>query len=311
MQIIQGTTAFEIEGRSAVAIGKFDGIHEGHRLLLSHILKERENGRRSVVFTFDPPASVFFGKSGEGQLTTRREKRQIFAELGIDVLVEFPLTAETAAISPEKFIEEILCGQLHAAYVAAGTDLSFGYRGQGNQELLQKMTDTFGYEVDIVDKIRKDGREISSSYVREEIEQGHMEMAAELLGSAYEVSGVVEEGKRLGRRLGMPTLNLYPEKDKLLPPRGVYYSMVFWDGREYPGITNIGHKPTVNNTSLISVETYLYDFKEDMYGKEIRTALLHFKRPEQRFGSVEELKAQMEKDIAAGRIYHKLPVQYI
>ncbi len=311
MQIIQGTTAFEIEGKSAVAIGKFDGIHEGHRLLLSHILKERENGRRSVVFTFDPPASVFFGKSGEGQLTTRREKRQIFAELGIDVLVEFPLTAETAAISPEKFIEEILCGQLHAAYVAAGTDLSFGYRGQGNQELLQKMADTFGYEVDIVDKIRKDGREISSSYVREEIEQGHMEMAAELLGSAYEVSGIVEEGKRLGRRLGMPTLNLYPEKDKLLPPRGVYYSMVFCEGREYPGITNIGHKPTVNNTPLISVETYLYDFKEDMYGKEIRTALLHFKRPEQRFDSVEELKAQMEKDIAAGRIYHKLPVQYI
>ena len=149
MQIIQGTTAFEIEGKSAVAIGKFDGIHEGHRLLLSHILKERENGRRSVVFTFDPPASVFFGKSGEGQLTTRREKRQIFAELGIDVLVEFPLTAETAAISPEKFIEEILCGQLHAAYVAAGTDLSFGYRGQGNQELLQKMADTFGICNDI------------------------------------------------------------------------------------------------------------------------------------------------------------------
>ena len=107
MQIIQGTTAFEIEGKSAVANGKFDGIQEGHIRLHSLILKERENGRRSVVFTFDPPASVFFGKSGEGQLTTRREKRQIFAELGIDVLVEFPLTAETAAISPEKFIEEI------------------------------------------------------------------------------------------------------------------------------------------------------------------------------------------------------------
>ena len=87
--------------------------------------------------------------------------------------------------------------------------------------------------------------------------------------------------------------------------------MVFCEGREYPGITNIGYKPTVNDAPLISVETYLYDFKEDMYGKEIRTALLHFKRPEQRFGSVEELKAQMEKDIAAGRIYHKLPVQYI
>lgn len=306
MQIIQGTTAFEIEGRSAVAIGKFDGIHEGHRLLLSHILKEKAKGRKAAVFTFDPPASVFFGKSGEGQLTTRKEKRQIFAELGIDVLVEFPLNAETAATSPEAFIEEILCGQLHAAYVAAGTDLSFGYRGQGNRELLQKMADTFGYQVEIVDKITKDGREISSSYVREEIEQGHMETAAELLGSAYEVSGIVEEGKRLGRKLGMPTLNLYPEKDKLLPPRGVYYSMVFCEGKEYPGITNIGHKPTVNDTPLISVETYLYDFEEDMYGKEIRTALLHFKRPERKFDSVEALKMQMEKDIAAGRDYHKL-----
>lgn len=313
MQIIEGTTEFQIEGRSAVAIGKFDGIHRGHIKLLEYILAKKALGLKAVVFTFDPPASVFFGRSGERELSPLSEKRKIFEKLGVDILVEFPLNANTAAIPAEEFVENILVFQMHAAYIAAGSDLSFGYKGIGNKDLLLQLSETCGYQVEIIDKVMEGEREISSTFVREEVEAGNMEMAARLLGRSYSVTGIVENGKKLGRKLGMPTLNLYPPQDKLLPPNGVYFSRVLCEEGQYTGITNIGKKPTVNHTGTVSVETYLYDFEKDMYGREIVTELLHFKRPEYKFDGVEELKQQMERDIAEGRLYHchKLPTDTV
>lgn len=305
MRIIQDTTEFHIDGKSAVALGKFDGIHRGHRALLSRILEQKKNGLLAVIFTFHPSAAAFFGKSESGELTTRMEKRQYFEELGIDVLVEFPLNAETASITAEKFITDILKKRMNAAYIAAGEDVSFGYGGLGRRTLLERMAGEMGYQVEIIDKVYHDGREISSTYVREEVEKGDMETVEVLLGRNYSIRGCVEQGNRLGRRLGMPTLNLYPEEEKLLPPKGVYYSRVLYQGCVYPGITNVGKKPTVNDTEKISVETYLYDFDKDMYGREIITELLCFKRPEQKFQDVRMLKEQMEKDIEEGRNYHK------
>lgn len=304
MKIIHDTTEFQIDQRSAIAIGKFDGVHKGHMELLSHILKMKEQKMAAVVFTFHPSAAVFFGQAKGAELTTRYEKRQLFENMGIDILVEFPLTEKTAATPPEEFVRKILVDKMNVGYIAAGEDLSFGNKGLGNKELLIKMSQELAYQVKIINKVYCVEREISSTFVREEVEKGDMSMTARLLGRYYSFEGRVQEGNRLGRRLGMPTLNLYPDKEKLLPPKGVYYSRVLFEGGTYPGITNIGYKPTVNETNTVSVETYLYDFDKDMYGKEIVTELLQFKRPEQRFGSVEELKAQMEKDIAQGRVFH-------
>lgn len=304
MQIIKGTTEFQIEGRSAIAIGKFDGIHRGHIKLLAYILARKAEGLKAVVFTFDPPASVFFGGAGDKELSPLPEKRHFFERLGIDILVEFPLNHETAAITAEDFVEKILVSSMHAAYIAAGSDLSFGYKGSGDKVLLQKLSARYDYRTEIISKVMEGEREISSSYVREEVEKGNMEKAFKLLGRAYSVTGIVEEGNKLGRRLGMPTLNLYPGKDKLLPPSGVYFSRILYGENIYQGITNIGKKPTVNHTDVISVETYLYDFQKDVYGQRITVELLHFKRPEYQFPGIEELKKQMEEDIAAGRRYH-------
>lgn len=304
MKIICDTIKFQIEQKSAVAIGKFDGVHRGHMELLSHIIKMKEKKMAAVVFTFHPSAAAFFGQSKEAELTTRYEKRQLFEAIGVDVLVEFPLNEETAATPPEEFVEKILVRQMHAGYIAAGEDVSFGYKGLGNKELLIQMAGRLDYQVEIINKVYEERREISSTYVREEVEKGDMEKTARLLGRFYSFEGQVERGNRLGRKMGMPTLNLYPEKEKLLPPKGVYYSRVLFEGAVYPGITNIGLKPTVNSTSNISVETYLYDFDKDMYGRKIVTELLQFKRPEQKFESVEKLKEQMEKDIEQGRKYH-------
>lgn len=304
MQIIQDTTEFHIQQKTAVAIGKFDGLHRGHAALLSCILEQKSKGMSAVVFTFHPSAAAFFGKKEEKELTTRQEKRKLFENMGIDILVEFPLNNETAAILPEDFIEKILCQQLNAGFIAAGTDLSFGYKGKGDRVLLEQMAVQMRYEVQIIDKVLYGDREISSSFVREEVELGDMQKTHELLGRYYSFEGTVEAGRKLGRRLGMPTLNLYPRPEKLLPPKGVYFSQVLFEGGTYQGITNIGQKPTVNDTEAVSVETYLYDFDRDMYGKEIITELLQFKRKEQKFPDVQALKAQMEKDIQEGRQFH-------
>lgn len=303
MQIIERKTYFQLNGPSAAAIGKFDGIHRGHQALLHRVLEQKDKGLQAVVFTFDPSPAVFFSGEDLPELTTREEKRRLFAQLGIDVLIEYPLDFRTAAMEPERFIEEILDGQMKTAYIAAGEDLSFGREGRGDAGMLTAYASRFGYEAEIIKKICLEGVEISSSYVREVVKQGDMELAERLIGEPYSVRGIVAHGKRLGRRLGMPTVNLWPEKEKLLPPYGVYFSEVILGEKTYRGITNIGCKPTVNEENRVGVETYLYDFAQDIYGKEITVRLFSFHRAERKFASVEALKAQMAADIARGRYY--------
>ena len=192
MRIIQQTTEFHIEEKTAAAIGKFDGIHKGHGKLLENILRQKEKGLKSVVFTFEPLPAVFFGQTGIKELTSKREKEELFEKMGIDILIEFPLTEATASMSPEEFVREILVDKMNVEYLAAGTDLSFGYRGAGNGGLLKKLAREYGFKAEIIEKVCHDGREISSSYIREEIERGNMEKAAALIGNAYSISGIVE-----------------------------------------------------------------------------------------------------------------------
>lgn len=303
MQIISGTTEINWEQHTAVAIGKFDGIHQGHRRLLDRIIRAKEDGLAATIFTFDPPPSVFFSGKPQAELTTKEEKRRIFDKMGIDLLIEFPMNARTAAMPPETFVSRVLHEQLKARYIAAGTDLSFGDRGKGDWHLLKAMAEKMGYQVQVIDKIMYGGREISSTFVREEILKGNMELAEKLLGAPFTVSGTVKHGKRLGRTLGMPTVNLLPPRDKLLPPKGVYLSRMSAGGSWHEGITNIGCRPTVSNSGQMSVETYLYNFNEEIYGEYVEVSLLTYCRPEMKFSSVDELKENMARDIEAGREY--------
>lgn len=303
MRIISNTLDFELEGKSAVALGKFDGIHKGHIKLLERISEQKKRGMQTVIFTFDPSPQVLFGTGDVRSLMTREEKRTMFEKMGIDVLFEFPLNYETAAYEPEAFIREILVEKLHAGYIAAGTDLSYGDCGKGDAKLLLSKASMYGYEVDIIEKVMVGDEVVSSTLVRTEIEKGNMERATMLLGHPYCVGGIVEPGKKLGRTLDFPTLNLFPGQDKMLPPGGVYCSKVEYLGEVYPGITNIGYRPTVSNNGIVSVETYVFDFEMDLYGKEILVQLLTHTRPEKRFENVEQLKAQLEKDKEFGLRY--------
>ena len=304
MQIISETTEFNIGAKTAVAIGKFDGIHLGHKKLLDLILEQKKDSLKSVVFTFDPPPEEFFTGSRIPQLFTRFEKRAAFEEIGIDILIEFPLTAKTAATPPEEFVRDILVRQIGADYIAAGTDVSFGDKGRGDQYLLKNLSRELGYELGLIDKVRIDGSEVSSTRVRNEVADGNMPMVKRLLGYNYSICGTVEHGRHIGHTIGVPTVNIIPQVGKLLPPFGVYSSRVYLGTKVYDGMTNIGRKPTISDREQVGVETYIYDFDSDAYGQLLKVELIRFVRPEMKFDSLEQLKNQIKSDLINAREKH-------
>ncbi|EOS22565.1 MAG: bifunctional riboflavin kinase/FAD synthetase [Lachnospiraceae bacterium] len=309
MKIIENTTEFYIEEATAAAIGKFDGFHRGHQKLLGQLRQQQEQGLKSVVFTFVPSPAAFFSSSPVKELSTIEEKRRIFEKAGVDYLIEYPFHQEIADMEPEVFVKEVLAGRLRAKCVVAGEDVSFGKKGAGNYHLLQELASNCGYQVILIEKVSYQDKEVSSTYVREEVRKGNMELAAQLLGTPYHVGGKIIHGRQLGRTIGMPTVNLLPPSEKLLPPKGVYYSYVVLHGGEenkLPAITNIGTKPTVDDRCMMGVETYIYNFDQDVYGEELEVYLLKFKRPEMCFDGVDALKRQMAKDLAEGKQYHGL-----
>jgi len=307
MDIISDTKEFYINGRTAVAIGKFDGVHIGHQKLLmelSDAAASSDEEMRTCVFTFDPAPSVFFGAESS-LLTTRKEKRILFERKGIDILIEYPFDRETADTEPSDFLDDIIIGRIGAGVIAAGRDLSFGRKGAGDCTFLQKYGAENDIDVRIIDKLKidLDGEcEVSSTLIRELILQAKMEEAEMLLGIPYFIFGRVVHGNHIGAGLGFPTINILPDPDKMLPPYGVYTSDVIIDGKKYRGLTNIGRKPTVSDHEDRGVETYIYDFDRDVYGLDAEVYLKHFCRPEMRFGSLDELKAQLASDIESYRV---------
>lgn len=299
MIIISNTTDFEIPYDTAVIIGKFDGYHRGHQKLIENAMKKTPE-LKVAVFTFSPSPAAFFSKAVVQELSTVEEKRSLFESAGVDYLIEYPFCQEIADMDPEEYIRRVLVSQMHAKCIVAGEDVSFGKKGLGDYRLLQEKATIYDYDVILVDKVLYHDREVSSTYVREAVREGDMETASALLGNDYCVTGKIVHGRKLGRTIGMPTVNLTPSKEKLLPPNGVYYSYTIFNGKKYQSITNIGTKPTVNEEKVMGVETYIYDFSGDIYGEQIEVALLKWKRPEMKFADVDALKAQMQEDLHSG-----------
>lgn len=292
MEYMRGIDGLYVKEETAVTLGKFDGLHRGHQQLLKRI--QGKSGLKSAVFTINSRKTGF--------LLTIEEKRKLLEQQGLCYLVDCPFIPEISGMEAEEFVKEILVDRLHAKYIAVGSDFRFGHNRQGDALLLLWLQGRFGFHVEVIEKEKYGGRVISSTYVKEALEQGNMELANELLGYHFFVSGEVLHGRRLGRTLGIPTTNLVPATKKILPPNGVYFSKTVIDGKAYPGITNIGYKPTIGE-SFRGVETYIFDFDGDLYGKNIDVELWKYKRPEIKFDSVEALKAQMQADISSGKEY--------
>ena len=302
MKYIRNTTDFYIEENTVISLGKFDGIHRGHELLLEYLSAKKEEGLATVIFTFDIPPRKNVNGVESKVLTTNEEKMHMFEQIGMDYLVECPFTREIMCMEPENFIEKIV-RQLHIKCIVVGEDFRFGHNRRGNYRMLQEYSGQYGYEVVVVQKIKEDSRDISSTFVREEISLGNMEKANQLLGYRYFVTSVVSHGNQIGRTIGIPTINQLPPEEKLLPPNGVYVTEVFIDEKKYRGVTNVGCKPTIAGKNPIGVETHLLDFKEDVYEKLVTVEFLTRIREERKFASVEALKEQMQNDIAFARVY--------
>lgn len=280
--------------KTAVTIGKFDGLHRGHALLLDRI-KAQAPELCSVVITFDISPRVELEGQKNENLLTQAERAGMLRRRGIDVLIECPFNDRFLHLTPEEFLRE-LTERLNMAYIAVGADFRFGYRGAGDAALIEQMGQELCYKADVVPKLSMDGNVISSSRIRELVRTGDMEEAEKLLGFPYFISGEIVHGAHLGTRIGIPTINQYPPSDKLLPPRGVYVTTTEIAGKTYHGITNVGVKPTVQTTDAVNVETNILDFSGDVYEEEAEVRFLKYLRPERKFKDLTALRHQIETD---------------
>lgn len=302
MEYITKTTEFSIPGESVVTLGKFDGLHRGHQLLIQKVKKHANHGLHSVLFTFDVSPLVTLGNGVAKNILENKERKTLLKEYNIDYLVECPFVPEIIHMEAEEFVRKIIVEQLHARYIVVGTDFCFGYKRRGNVKLLQQLASRYGFEVEVVKKEMEGSREISSTYIREELQKGNIPFANRLLGYSFFIQGAIVQGRQLGRTMGLPTINQIPGERKLLPPNGVYISKTIINGIMYRGITNIGCKPTVEGT-FIGVETHLFDCDMDLYGQEAKVFLLKYIRSEKCFSGLEELKKQIQEDVELGRQY--------
>ncbi len=293
MQCLNELESYQDGRRAAVTLGKFDGLHLGHQKLIEKVRRYQSDDVAGIVCAFD---------MGNVSLLTGRQRRERL-EGHVDYLIACAFTKELREMEAERFIEEVLVQRMRAAHVVVGSDFCFGYQKRGDVEMLKRYEAAGGYRVDVVEKEQYQGRVISSTYVREELAKGNVGLAARLLGYPYTAEGRVEHGRRLGRKLGFPTMNILWDEQKIAPRFGVYACEVLVDGAWRQGICNVGIKPTVTEEKRLLVEAHVFDYQEDAYGKEICVRFREFERPEMKFASVGELKAQVEDDLQYGREY--------
>lgn len=289
-----------------VALGNFDGVHRGHRQVIQPILQDgigpADRQILSTVVTFDPHPQEFFSGQHRSLLTPLPEKIPILQQLGLDQLVLLPFNAALASLPPEEFVEVILVQHLQAQRVSVGQNFRFGRGRAGHTADLQAIAAQFGVEVCIVPLYTADGERISSSAIRQALEQGEPDQARQLLGRPYQLWGEVVLGQQLGRTLGFPTANLKLPPEKFLPRQGVYsvWVQIGEEERSLPGVMNLGYRPTVEGTRQ-TIEVHLLDWTGDLYGQTLVVSLENFIRSEQKFTSLEELKAQIARDCETAR----------
>jgi riboflavin kinase / FMN adenylyltransferase len=285
----------------ALALGTFDGVHRGHRrVIASAVERARERGLVATVVTFDPhPLKVLQPDEPPRLLTTTERKIRLIAELDVDELIAIPFTPEFSRLSAEEFTEQVLVGALGARSVSVGANFHFGHRAAGDAALLASRPE---FETDVVELVEQDGDSISSSRIRRLIESGDVAAAAALLGAPYALAGPVAEGDRRGRELGMPTANLAPRADVVVPGDGIYAGVAAANGiADTPAAISIGVRPTFESDGERLTEAHLIDFEGDLYGRLLELRFLERLRDEERFDSADELVEQMRKDVDDAR----------
>ena len=279
-----------------VVLGNFDGIHRGHQQLI-HLGRQiaDRNDEELAVFTFYPqihqvldPAFCY--------LLSEQQKLERFGNLRVDVVETVPFDETIATLSPEEFVKTILAEKLRARHIVVGFNYSFGHKGAGNPQLLQELAEKYQIAVTVMEPYQLDGELVCSTAIRQALRDGNVEQANHLLGYTYSIEGPVVHGNQIGRTIGFPTANIQPQEGILLPGNGVYAALTTVDGKVYPGILNIGLRPTIERSTGVNIEVNLFGFDDDIYGKTIRTELHYFLRSEKKFENLDALKAQLQQD---------------
>ena len=292
--------------QTVIALGFFDGVHRGHGALLNKtVQRARELGAEPVVFTFDrPPKEVVTGKP-VFLINSPEDRRELVKRIyGIDRVVMAPFDREMMTLPWDAFVEQKLVRDLNAVHLVAGHDYHFGYKNQGDPQLLQEKCRELGLGCDIIPKGEVGGITVSSTYIRRLVSLGQVERAMEYLGHPHILTQTVRHGRRIGHTIGIPTVNLVPPPHVLVPGDGVYIARVcLMDGSSYAAVTNVGTRPTVNNGSDLTVESWMLDFDGDLYGQSIRVEFYKRLRDEIRFDSLDALKAEIRRNADDARAY--------
>lgn len=279
-----------------VALGSFDGLHKGHLTLINKVLElSKEKNGLSMVYSFkNHPLTIIDENRAPKIIMDNEEKLKILSDKNVDItcLVEFD--KRFMSLKPEDFIKEII-NKFNVKAIVVGFNYRFGFKNKGNVETLKELSEKLGFELYVMTALEEKGKIVSSTLIRSFIKEGEVEKANNLLTREYSISGKVIHGKEIGRTIGFPTANLEISKNTLLPAMGVYYTNVEIGDKIYKAITNVGNNPTVNGNN-ITVESYILDFSEFIYGNYIRVYFIEKIREQVKFGSLEELKNQLEND---------------
>ncbi|MFD1336154.1 bifunctional riboflavin kinase/FAD synthetase [Oceanobacillus iheyensis] len=291
--------------KTVSAIGFFDGIHQGHQKVITTAVREAEEKEMdSAVITFHPHPSVVLKKDTQQiqYITTLKEKQDVLQELGVDRLYIITFNEQLSKLSPQEFINHFIVG-LHIKHLVAGFDYSFGYKGKGNMNNISDYSNgKFTWQK--VEQVSLDEEKISSTRIRKELKAGNVDKVYQLLNRPYQSAGMVIKGAQRGRELGYPTANIDVPNDSLLPRQGIYAVYVWVKNQRYEGMANIGTNPTfTEDRQDVSVEVYIFDYSNDLYGEELIIEWLNYVRPEERFDTVEALINRMKEDEQEIRSY--------
>ena len=304
MHLIRGLSHLEpFKNGCVLSIGNFDGLHLGHRAVIKKLAERGETlGLPVVIMTFEPqPLEYFLGDNAPSRLMCLREKVIEFTKLPVDNLLMVRFNRYFANCDAEQFIDDILINKLNVKHLVIGDDFHFGKARRGNFAMLKEKGKLYGFSVEDTGSCQVAGLRISSTLIRDALGAGDLIQAEKLLGHCYSVCGRVAHGEKLGRTIGYPTANIKMFR-KNTPVNGVFaVTMTGIDGLELEGVANVGTRPTVDGGSKVVLETYLFDFDKEIYGRYVEVRFKQKIRDEIRFQSLEQLKAQIEKDVAEAK----------
>ena len=291
---------------TVVALGNFDGVHRGHQQIIERTVRSAAAmGLKSAVFTFSNHTSTLLENLPDVKnILYPEEKARLIADMGIDYLFNIQFTEEILSMSPERFVKEILVDTFRIREAYCGFNYSFGYKAKGTPEVLMHEGLKHGFGIHVQEPYEIDGVVVSSTYIRQLIAGGDMEKCTKFMGRMYSIGGEVVVGNKLGRTIGFPTSNIMIDESMATPPNGVYITYCTYNGVKYPSVTNVGVKPTIGSYNK-NIETHIFNFDRELYGKNIRVEFVKRTREEKKFPDVEALSKQIASDCIMAKAYHR------